>query len=276
MRRVQGVILVAVTVLAAPVFAQNAEYVVLEVPGSDQTTPFGVNNSGDAVGLASSCADSSQWGFLLQKGEYSQLAVPGAVSTWPRAISERGEVVGYFYNAQFRAAAFRYWHGQYEVLDVPGLDVFALGVNNAGDIVGSINRNPGTDAFLLTNEGELTILQPPVEANLSLLNAVAVTNSGTVLGHANSTPFGASFTYRDGAFDVTPSFTALGGNERGDVLGHSPGTPISVYRNGQPLALLLPEGSGPLGISNTFVVGILPTTNVGGCLRHQGFKMRLP
>ena len=260
---------------------QDSGYLVLHAPGANQTIPFGVNNSGDVVGLAEVCVPREQdgllqWGFFFQHGDYVEIAFPGAVSTVPRAVSERGEVVGYYYGPDLRARAFRYWRGEFETLPVSGTDVLAFGINSGGDIVGSLNEGlAGYRAFLLTKHGELTILEPPAGVDLWNLQALSINNAGTIAGIGQTSFGSAAFLYTRGQFTIIAGMTILGVNERGDVLGTPPGEPYSVYRNGQPLTLNHPAAfSRPLALSNQDVVGLLASVREGECSNTDGYRLR--
>ena len=259
---------------AAALDAQPAEYVVLAVPGADQTLPYGVNNQGHVVGMTATCSPFSQRGFIYRDGEYSIIDVPGSIGTHPRGINNRGVVVGYFYTPDFLAHGFRFWRGQYEVLSLPGTNVFAFDINNRGDIVGGMVQHPTQQAFLLSQRGDLTIIPGP-PGTIGML-AYGIDTSGTVVGTGFTAAESFSFIYRKGELTTLPNTILFDINDRGDVLAWPVGEGPGVYRKGERLALAHPDEFYLLtGLSNTHVVGVGETESADGCLRTQGFRLRL-
>jgi uncharacterized membrane protein len=89
-------------------FLRDADGVFTEIafPGAPNTAAFGINNSGDIVGLWGEAgtgpfgfAVGSQ-GFLLSKGRFTTVAYPGAVSSFPLGLNDIGQLVGVYTDAQ--------------------------------------------------------------------------------------------------------------------------------------------------------------------------------
>lgn len=260
-------------VLTAGVTAGTASprYVVLQVPGYEQTIPYGVNERGDVVGGAID-ASFAFHGFLYRDGEYSIIDVPGATTTIPTAINERGVVVGYFYAPDGTLGAFTFWRGEHQIISVPGIDLVPQGINNRGDIIGWIPDSQYR-SFLLTKRGEFTTFDHSDE--VISLQAWGINSSGVVVGGAYNQTLGrfSSFVFRDGEVQFPAEFLDLlvnGINDRGDVLAEIPAeSGFAIFRKGVRLTLDHPEPQyGISDLSNNWIVGSLP----GG----QGYLLRMP
>jgi hypothetical protein len=264
------VIFLALLVGRVPVDAQSRDYAVLQVAGCQSTIPWAVNDRGDVVGNAMSCAGGVQdFAFLYRDGVYSAIDVPGAVITIPTDINDRGVVVGYFRSPTGELGAFTLWRGEYKSLGVPGVDLVPQGINNRGDITGWVPTAGPYQAFLFTRDGDFTILTG--EGDLVGLQAWKINSSGLIVGSAFSPTRGpVSFLYRRGessVADLPGIFYAV--NDRGDVAAEIPGSNHVVYRRGAPLELNHPEASYTIfDLSNRWAVGAL----AGG----PGYLLRLP
>jgi uncharacterized membrane protein len=249
--------------------ASSHDYVVLQVPGCGSTIPWAVNDRGDVVGSASSCAGAvTEFAFLYRGGAYYTIDVPGAILTLPSAINDRGTIAGYFYTPQHELRAFTYWKGQHETIGVSGVDLVPQGINSRGDITGWLPTVP-YQAFLLEKNGDFTIL--PFPGDTEGLQAWGINSSGAIVGSGYSPTLGSvSFVYRRGESTIA----ALPGlyyavNDRGDVAAEVPGSGFVIYRDGAPLALNHPETDYTIfDISNGWVVGA-----IGG---GRGYMLRLP
>jgi hypothetical protein len=258
----------------APISAGSLDYVVLQAPGFAGTIPYAVNERGEVAGGALTCSGEFH-GFLYRDGAYSSIDVPGAITTIPTAINERGVVVGYFYTADFQLRTFTFWRGQYETISVPGFNLVPQGSDSQGDIVGWVPSNP-YQAFLLTKSGEFTIFSAP--GDIISLQAWGINSSGAIVGTGYSPSSGGavSFVYRGGEFAISPGQLTYGINDRGDLLVESGGS-TGIYHNGVRLDLDHPEAQYTLlDLSNNWVGGALPATNVNGCYETLGFMLRIP
>ena len=267
--RTVGVMVAALVFSFDAAEAQSSDYTVLQVPGCESTTPWAVNESGDVVGSALSCAgDDDEFAFLYRDGVYSSIDVPGAIVTIPTDINDRGIVVGYFRTPESELGAFTFWRGEYQTITVPGVELVPQGINNRGDIVGWIPTVP-YQAFLLAKNGDFTILS--AVGDLQGLQAWKINASGVIVGTAFSPAAGlVSFVHQRGE----TSIAALPGlylavNNRGDVAAEIPGAGFVVYRNGVPLELNHPETSYTIfDLSNRWAVGAIA--------EGRGYVLRLP
>jgi uncharacterized membrane protein len=69
----------------------NGSYTRLEVTGSTDTFPTGIDDSGQIVGAYSDATHA----FLLENGSYTTVDVPGSTWTLGIGINDSGQIVGY-------------------------------------------------------------------------------------------------------------------------------------------------------------------------------------
>ena len=102
------------------------------------TTAEGINNAGQIVGTAWIYQSGNSYpnGFLRETdGSYTTFRV--ALQTFARSINDAGDIVGHGQSADAIFGFLRTSDGGYTRLDVPGATAtYALGINNAGEIVG--------------------------------------------------------------------------------------------------------------------------------------------
>jgi hypothetical protein len=275
------------TVSAAAATENNnggaSQYVALQVPGFEMTTPFAVNNRGEVAGIAYKCIPDQQSGsptyeqrgFRYWNGRYSLMDVPGASGISPMGINSKGEVVGYLYTARQTLEPFIWYQGQVSFIETGVTDFVVSGINSRGDIVA---WTPEGQAFLLRGN-QLVSLTPPGSVSTQ---AWGINSSGVIVGNTYSPQSGATaFIYDDGRYkgSSAPGFL-YGINDRGDLLSEQPGLSprMNIYRDGLRLNLNVPEPDYTiLGLSNTRVVGVLPATlNANGCYEARGFIVGLP
>lgn len=125
----------------------DGQYMRFEVPGVPSLAPSGVNNKGQIVGSFTDARGTH--GFLWERGMFTPLDVPGATATVPNGINDAGQVVGFFtetspvspalLGVQSPGHGFLWERGTFTLFDVPGASsTTAFGINNGGQIVGSI------------------------------------------------------------------------------------------------------------------------------------------
>jgi len=267
--RPTGIALAALLSIGISLEAAPREYIVLQVPGCQLTIPWAVNERGDVVGSALSCAgDDQEFAFLYRDGVYTSIDVPGEIATVPTDINERGVVVGYFRTPDDALGAFTFWRGEFQTISVPGVELVPQGINNRGDITGWI-PTVSYQAFLLTKHGDFTLLTVD---GLEGLQAWKINASGVIVGSAFSPALGrsVSFVSRRGdsrVADLPGNYLAV--NNRGDVAAEVPGSGFVIYRMGAPLDLNHPEtGYTIFDLSNRWAVGALPD--------GRGYLLRLP
>src|SRR3989442_13483536 len=87
-------ILVALLVLGIPLVALALTFTAIDVPGSRNTAPQGINARGDIVGFSTDNSTGRAHGFLLSAGTFTDINFPGFLQTAPRRINDRGDIVG--------------------------------------------------------------------------------------------------------------------------------------------------------------------------------------
>jgi uncharacterized membrane protein len=103
---------------------RDGQVTTLDFPGADDTTAFGINESGTIVGTWD-LTDSQQnpienHGFIWSNGAFTQVDFPGAKDTSVFAINAQGDMVGAWDNdINGPSHGFVYTHGQFINLDVP-------------------------------------------------------------------------------------------------------------------------------------------------------------
>jgi probable HAF family extracellular repeat protein len=114
----------------------------LTVPGASTTRAFGINEAGQIVGNFRDA--SGTHGFLKSGQQFTTIDVPGAIATELHGINDAGAIVGTFQTALGIRHGFLYEAGLFTTITPPGAsqdgDYGALGINNAGQIVGSFEE----------------------------------------------------------------------------------------------------------------------------------------
>src|ERR1700761_2343434 len=148
--------------LVAGALAQTAttvhyNYATLNYPGASSTSPAWINNHNEVVGTYT---DSSQntHGFKWQNGTFTNIDFPGALATYPSGVNDSGIIVG-TYILGSATHGFKLQNGVFTTIDYPGFvgSSGAIGINNAGTIVGNFGNSQG---YVLTN-GTFKVLDAP-------------------------------------------------------------------------------------------------------------------
>jgi uncharacterized membrane protein len=117
--------------------------------GVTSTTPVGINDSGDVVGLYRQ--NSAGTGFLLSGGTYASITYPGGCCTHANGINNAGQIVGQYKTPDDTAPAqgFLKAGAVFTTINYPAATATQLeGINNAGDIVGNAKSAGVNFAFL--------------------------------------------------------------------------------------------------------------------------------
>jgi probable HAF family extracellular repeat protein len=145
-----------------------------DVPGSTQTTPFGINDTGRIVGFFNDSMGTHGFLFAPRRddgehdrhggdGSFTTIDVPGAFTTEARGINTAGQIVGFFLEGLFgpehgflfisrRDDGEHDKHasdGSFTQIDVPGVpgNTAALDINNVAKIVGGFGDSSGNSGI---------------------------------------------------------------------------------------------------------------------------------
>ena len=155
-------------------FLRTAEgvFATIEYPGAAETIPNGINDSGEIVGEYTPSNGPTRGFYRDAAGAYFSFELPGATNTRPEKINNAGVIAGVYDRAGGGGGGFvgTMATGFVDVL-VGGVNVLALGINDAGDIVGSALGG----ALFLSASGEATIVGNATQFN-------DITNRGVVAG----------------------------------------------------------------------------------------------
>jgi len=192
--------------------------------GGSQSTAFGINSQGTAVGAAQLPSGMGS-AFVSSGGTMTALSAADATSSQANGINSSGQVVGTVYS--FSGARATVWTGGLfsNLGTLGGVDSYALAINDAGSIAGSAGVRSGDAHAFLASNGHLTDLG--TLGNSSWSAAYGVNNSNQVTGYS-TTPDGAFHAFRWDESAGMVDIGTLGGNsygmainDLGDVAGSS-------------------------------------------------------
>ena len=101
-----------------------------DVPGARGTEGVDINDRGQIVGTYSEDTpivnDSARpRAYLLDRGEVTRIDFPRATATVALGVNNRGQVVGQYVDAQGKSHGYRWEHGRFTTIDVPGASITA-------------------------------------------------------------------------------------------------------------------------------------------------------
>ena len=209
--------------------AQAASYTFTSLnnyPGASSTVPTGINDNGQIVGFYA-VSGGSGGSFLYSNSTYTSVNIQGATNTngyyyvEASGINNAGLIVGTYYNGSY--CGFVYNSSSYSYISLPGTDVFAQGINDSGEVVGTIGQSVG---FLLIGSA-YTYFSPP---NAATSAALGINHQGEIVGEywdKNSNylqHYQYGFLYNNGAY-TSLSYpgalwtSAFGINSSGQIVG---------------------------------------------------------
>ena len=151
-------------------------FTTIDYPGADETSIFGINNSGQIVG---SYTDSTgQHGFILDGGNFTTIDYPGAQYSYVRGINDSGQIVG-SYTDSTGQHGFILDGGNFTTIDYPGGWLSSVhGINDSGQIVGRY-ADSGYRGFLFDG-GNFTRIHYSGALATSLYD---INDSGQIVGY---------------------------------------------------------------------------------------------
>jgi probable HAF family extracellular repeat protein len=215
-------------------FCQTLQYTSFQF-SQGITEAYGVNNSGDIVGVYAPGGYGS--GFLDLQGHVQSVGCVGRYDTQANGINDNGVVVGWCPGNP--EESYIYENGEYTYVVYPHAEVtWFAGINNSGEIVGyfvgSGPKHPQR-AFVYSN-GKFTLLPASVQYATGINNSSTIAGmscsgedcSGVVLGKtAKNWKVVQTINYPGAAV------TSLNGiNDNGDIAGYwqpQPDVPQSAF-----------------------------------------------
>lgn len=204
------------------------QYRLLPVPGSIYSYAWGINNQGQIVGqsvVGDGVNPGMLHGFLLDNGAVTTIDDPDGQTTIPRAINDAGQIVGTYQISpgELFEHAFLLNHGSYATIDPPahGQIVFATGVNNSGQIVGSFTGSNDVYHGFEYAGGQFRRIDV---SGLASTETFGINNAGEIVGGYITAKGRHAFLLaneKHTVFDYpgSPETTALAINNQGDIVG---------------------------------------------------------
>ena len=182
---------------------ENGTLVDLGNLGGSSSGPVAINNVGQVAGNSYLPGNSIRHAFLYSNGGITDLGSLGGFSI-ANALDDNGWVVGASVTTKGVQEPFLYAGGP--MIDLGNLggkfSSSANGINDAGIIVGDSSvLAGGTDAFLYENGTmyDLNNLLDSSGSGWDLEDAVAINNSGQIIGVGHQVPLGSGPVSKDSA-----------------------------------------------------------------------------
>jgi len=181
-----------VVALGVPAAAQT--YVTFDPPGSTDTRPLSINESGSIAGEYAN--GGNQWhGFARDPlGSFTVFDPVGSTSTYAASINPSGDIAGWYLDASNVQHGFvRDSSGTITVFDVPGgTSTLAVGINAGGTVVGFYMASAGYQGFIRQPSGTIETISYP---KLYQVVPAAVNDAGVITGYAQQAPNGLTLAF---------------------------------------------------------------------------------
>jgi len=183
LRVLAGVLTFACIATAADAPKLHFHFKTISKPGALQTSPYGINNSGDIVGYYINQKGATH-GFLLVNGKFTNIDDPNsAYGTNPVNLNSKGTIVGvYSIDSAGDARGFSYQNGKFNDVGPQAcegsIESGAWGVNDEGDIAGYCTDSSDVVHGYLFDGKNYTTLDYPGANNFTA--AWGINNAGLV------------------------------------------------------------------------------------------------
>ncbi len=189
--KTQILAILALGLLAGPIAVQaQYDYELIDYPGADDTTAFGINDRGQVAGNGNTALDSFPFVYDSKKGTLTDVApIAGFEFTAVLGISDSGVLVGSVFDDVLLKESGLIIHkdGSATVFDHPDAVSFtqARGVNNDGLVTGF--RDSADDQFLPENG---FIYDPETDTFTDIVPSIftiaqGINSQGEVVGSSN-------------------------------------------------------------------------------------------
>lgn len=232
------------------------------LPGDSESIAFGINDSGQVVGLSYTYGPPPEQAFIYTNGALQPLGVTPAISGGGFGINSSGQIVGSASPFEGAAAsqAFLYSGGTLQYF--PAM-AGANAINASGEFVGDTSATYGSNHAALYSGGQVHDLGT---LGGSASYAYAINNAGQVVGQSDvSATSSHAFLYSGSTLQDLGTLggsysTANGINDLGQIVGtaetQAGANDAFLYSNGtmQDLGTLGYGSSNGWGINNSGVV----------------------
>jgi pimeloyl-ACP methyl ester carboxylesterase len=145
-----------------------------DFPGSEETTPYAVNDKGTIVGSVQT--STGEQGFEFTNGQFSLIDCPSGTESFVNGINNAGDLI----LSCGAAGSYKFTAAQgFTALNFPGAAItFGNSIDNLGDVTGSYVANSSRHGFLLSSGNPLTI--EPIGSTFAL--AGGINDQGEIVG----------------------------------------------------------------------------------------------
>ena len=156
------------------------------IPGNGTGSfAFGINDKGQIVGIISDKKDPLfPRAGLWDQGKWVELKpLTGGTTMEANRINNAGQIIGKCSVGRQQLACLWQKDKVINLVSKPNVDSLAFGINDAGDVVGSYNRNRENATAFLFHGGKLTAL--PHLPNFHNSMAFGINNTGAIVGYSS-------------------------------------------------------------------------------------------
>jgi hypothetical protein len=170
----------------------NGKITVIDLPGSDATQPWAINDKGVIAGQYWTGGEYGTWhGFVrTADGAFVSFDPPGSASTIVSSINNKGAIVGTYSGDNGVFGFLRAPDGTITTVEVGHAQCISggryrcsthdLSINGAGVIAGDYNNETSSGSFVRATDGTVTAFTPP--GSLGTQGPVGINEKGQVAG----------------------------------------------------------------------------------------------